>query len=100
MAVVEQICRAGSGRSFLHDDYSDVSHIQIDLPTDIEIADGHRRKDSARGERKHLIIVTKGFSVREEQVVCELILQIRIEGVSRTRGCARCASCAREQSTK
>jgi hypothetical protein len=85
MAVVEQICRAGSGGSFLHDDNSYFSHIQINLPIDVEIVDGHRREDSARGEREYLVIVAKRFSVWEEQIVSELILQIGIEWISRTR---------------
>jgi hypothetical protein len=85
VAVVEQICGAGGRCSFLHDDYSDVSHIEIDLPIDVESADGHRNEHRAGGERKHLVIVAKCFGIREEEIVCELILQIRIEGVSRTR---------------
>ena len=85
MAVVEQICRTGGRRSFLHNDYSRVSHIEIDLPIDVESANGHRSEHRAGGERKHLVIVAKRFGIREEEVVCELVLQIRIEGVSRTR---------------
>ena len=85
MAVVEQIRGAGGDRSFLHDDYSDVSHIEIDIPIDVENANGHRSEHRAGGEREHLVIVAKRFGIWEEEIVCELILQIRIEGVPRTR---------------
>jgi hypothetical protein len=73
MTVVEQIRRASGGRRFLHDDYSHISHFKIDVPIDVEVADGHRREDGAGGEGEHLVIVTKCFGVGEEQIVGELI---------------------------
>ena len=94
MTVVEKICRARSGGSFLHDDYTHIAHLQIDLPIDVEGIDRSRRENRAGRQREHLIIVTESFGVWEEQLVCEMVLQVRIEwvcgtGVRSARGKSR-----------
>lgn len=47
MAVEEQVCRARSGGCFLHDDYSHISHFEIEIAIDVEVIDGRRSEDCA-----------------------------------------------------
>jgi len=80
MAIVEQVCRARSGGSLLHDDYSNISYIEIDVCIGVESIDcGGEYRAGREGE--DLIIMAQGFSIRKKQVVSELIFQTRIEGV-------------------
>ena len=81
MAVIKSLCCAGSGGSFLHDDYSHISRVQINLAIDIKSVDGRRCEDCAGSEGENLIIVTESFCVWEEEIVREMVFQIRIEGV-------------------
>lgn len=95
MTVVEKICRACEVGSFLHDDYSYISHVEVDLAIEVKSAHGRRRENGgARCQWKHLIIVAESCRVWEEQVVRELVLQIRVERVSRGRSGG--SSCARK----
>jgi hypothetical protein len=56
---------SGFGR-FLHDDYSNVSQVQIDLAIHIELADDSRSEYRAGGQRKDLAIVAESLGVWEE----------------------------------
>lgn len=37
MTVVEKLGGAGGGGGLLHDDYSDISHVKINVPVDVEV---------------------------------------------------------------
>jgi len=85
MTVVEEICRAREGGRLLHDDDSNIAHLQIQLPIDVERVDGRGREDGAGREGEDLVIMAQGLRVGEEEVVREMVLQIRVEGVHLAR---------------
>lgn len=81
MAVVEQVCGARVGGSLLHYDYSNISHIEINLPINVEVGDCRRSKHSIRREWEDLVVVTEGIGIWEEQIVRELVFQVRIKRI-------------------
>jgi hypothetical protein len=83
VTVVEQICGASCRCRLLHDDYSNIAHLQIEFGIDVEGIDGGGRKHRAGREGKNLIMMAQGFGVGEEEVMGEMILQVRIEGIRR-----------------
>lgn len=66
MAVVKEICRARKWSSFLHDDYSDIAYININVHIDIETITGRGSQHRPGGEWEDLVIVTQCFGVWKE----------------------------------
>jgi hypothetical protein len=86
VAIVEQVCRASGSGSLLHDDYSNIAHLEVEIGIDIEGADSGGRQDGAGGEGEDLVMVAQGLGIWKEQAVGEMVLQVRIE---RVRGAGR-----------
>lgn len=57
MAIEEEICGAGEGGSFLHDDYTYISDFEIEVGINVKRVDCRRQYGSG-GERENLICMT------------------------------------------
>jgi len=80
VAIVEQICRAGYGGSFLHDDYPHIPYLEVKVGIDVERVD-RRRQHGGRGQREDLVRMAERLGVWEEETMGEGIFKIGIEGV-------------------
>jgi hypothetical protein len=58
MAIEEEIWRSGRGGSFLHDDYPNIAHVEVDIAIYIVSIGIRRRKNGSGGrEGKGLVVV-------------------------------------------
>jgi len=78
VAIEEEICGAGKRSSFLHDDYSDVSHLEIEFGIEVKRVDC-RREHGGGGEGEDLVGMAEGLGVWEEEAVGEGIFEIGIQ---------------------
>lgn len=78
MAIEEETCGAREGRSFLHDDYSYIAYVEIEVGIQVKRVD-RSRKHGRRGKGEELVGMAECLRIWEEETVGESIFQTGVE---------------------